>query len=794
MSKLRQIVDWLEDRGYWGLVITVLVIGVVTLSYTYEKRYEARTSGNTFGYYSQLEFFFIDLRHRLSFDPDAADEDIVVVTITETALDRYKQYFGRWPWPRRVMANVVDYLSQADSIMLDIGFIEPSGREVQPDRAKAWRQRVRRAFESADESPRKTKQYLRAVFEDLGTFAESGDEALGKSLKKSGPAFTAAWFVEVSTETPPKDELRAIESLLESYGYGLDGNRKIIPTSSFMTVPIDSVLDNSYGLSHISFTPDPDGPARRFYPFYGIRAFPEADFNPDRPYLPILGMAGALEATGFDPGESSFRIENNTLTIGNLEVPLDRKGRALIRYNGGLRPRDSHFSSYTEVPVETILGQIYRDGENASIEPDFFEGKKVLVGSTATGAHDLRTTPFSAQEAGVAIHANILDMFLNNEFLHPIQTRDTVLTVVLWTTAVGLLATFLSPLMALVLTVLLTVLLLVMGFGLFNQGYLINLSAPLLSSYVTYGLVTIYNLVFEQRKRRQIRNAFESYLTASVMEEVLEEPDELELGGERRQITVLFSDIAGFTSFSEGKTATEVASVINEIMTELTECVFRYEGVLDKYIGDELVAEFGIVSAEPSNHARRACLAACDMRERITKLQEEWREQGDSVMEVRIGIHTGYAATGNMGSQQLFDFTAIGDNVNLGSRLEGANKHYDTRSMISEDTYEQVRDDVEVRELDRLIVKGKDEPITVYELLGRKNRVDSETLDLRDGFEEALETYRRRDWQEAINRFQELQKQFPEDGPTTIFLDRAREFRENPPPDDWNGVYRLTKK
>ncbi|MFB6346519.1 MAG: CHASE2 domain-containing protein [bacterium] len=794
MQVVNRIIGWFEDHGLWGLIITIIVMSTVCVTYTLEKRYEKTAQGNEFGYYSTLEFPFIDYRHRFFYDPARADDDIVIVTITETALDRYKSVYGRWPWPRSLMADVVNFLGHADSVMLDIGFINPSGKEVRPRKAKRWLQQIKRAFKLAQKKPMRSLPYLKSVHDDLNSLAVSGDRSLGKALKQQGRSFTATWFVDVASGHPPESELNRIDRALSRHGYRIPDDWGLIPKSSFVAVPIEPVLDQSYGLAHISFTPDPDGPARRFYPFYGIKSFPEAGFTPDRPFLPILGIAGALEEMGLEPGRSSVTVEQGNLKVGNLEIPLDEKGRALIRYKGGLKPRNSRFNSYREVPIERIIAQLRNETGRQQISPEFFKGKKVLVGSTATGAHDLRATPFSAQEAGVAIHANILDMMLNNDFLHPIRTIDTIMTVLLWTSAVGVIATLLSPMIALVLTVLVTTLLVVMGFGLFSQGYLINLSAPLLSSYTTYGLVTIYNLVFEQRKRRQIRNAFESYLTASVMEEVLEDPDELELGGERREITLLFADIAGFTNFSEGRTATEVASVISDIMTELTECVFRYEGVLDKYIGDELVAEFGIVSAEPGNHPRRACMAAVDMRERIHKLQEQWREEGGEVLELRIGIHTGYAATGNMGSEQLFDFTAIGDNVNLGSRLEGANKKYGTRSMISEDTYDNVQDDVEVRELDKITVKGKDQPVRVYELLGRKGEVGQDQMELKERFEEALEKYRQQEWEDAIEQFEALRQDFPDDPVADVFLERCQQYQDEPPPEDWDGVHRMKTK
>lgn len=791
---LRAVPRWFEENGLWGLVITFLVLMTVSLSYLVEKRYEAQKPGNEYGYYSRLEFPLIDMRHRLLYDSKKADEDIVVVTITETALERYKSDFGRWPWPRDVVARLVQYLGEADSLLIDIGFMEPSGREVEPRMALRMRKLVRTANKLKNRDPETATKYLKSVDQQLQHYASAPDQQLASSLSENGPAYTATWFVDVAGGQLPDAKRKKMGTIASNFGYERNGPSDILPTFSYATPPIDPVLENSHGLAHISFTPDPDGPARRFSPFLGLDLPGEDSFKPDQAYLPILGLAGALEDQGITPEEGSFRVTEDRFEVGKWSVPLDRKNRILIRYRGGLKPRDSRFSSYREIPVETIIDRIKGEGTGNAPNPVFFRGKKVLIGSTAAGAHDLRATPFSAQEAGVAVHANILDMFLNNDFLHPIETRDTILTVALWTAAVGVIATVLSPLVALILTFLLTMLLVVMGFGLFNQGYLINLSTPLLSSYLTYALVSVYNLTFEQRKRRQVRNAFESYLAPSVMEEVLQDPDALELGGERREITVMFADVSGFTSFSEGRTATEVASVIGDVMTALTECVFRYDGVLDKYIGDEMVAEFGIVPGEPDGHQRRAVQAACDMIERLKKLQDQWREEGREVLDLRIGLHTGPAATGNMGSEQLFDYTAIGDNVNLGSRLEGANKKYGTRCMISEETYSQVEDLVDVRELDKIIVKGREEPVTVYQLLGRTGEVNEEWLERRDRFEEALEHYRNREWDEAIERFETLTEEFPDDEPSRVMLERTRQYRDDPPPEDWNGAFRLTSK
>ncbi len=787
-QKFEDLIKFISEKKLWGLVITCLLIGLFSLGYYVEyNRPEIKV-------FQRFEYPLIDLRHRLLFDLDAADDDILIITITENSLKRYQDVFGGWPWPRNVWAEVVKFLRKADSVLLDIGFIEPSGSEVYPDEARRVNQVLQAALQNQDKNPAVSQRYFKILRQWINEYSKSPDVYFGRSLQKYGPVITATWFSEIKGGKLPAEKLAKFKQIMSRFGYGLRGDPGPVPFNSYVTPPVDPVVSGSYGLAHISFTPDPDGPARRFSPFIGLKSPFWSNYRPDKPLLPILGLAGALAAENLPPGESSIKVSDSYIEIGEQQVPLDREGKVLIRYKGGISPENSPYSTYNVIPIEKIIEQLLDDSSSEGPSPDFFAGKKILVGSTATGAHDLRATPFSAQEAGVAIHANILDMFLNNDFLKPIQLWDTILLIVIWTLAVGTVATFLSPVIALIITVLLSLLLVVMGFGLFDQGYVINLSAPLLSLYTTYGLTTMYNLVFERQKRRQVRQTFQQYLTASVMEEVLKDPDKLELGGERREISVLFADIAGFTTFSEGRTATEVARVINKILTEMTECIFRYEGVLDKYIGDEMVAEFGIIPVEPPEHAARAVKAAIDMRTRMKELREQWRQEGHPLLQLRIGVHTGEAATGNMGSEALFDYTALGDNVNLGSRLEGANKQYDTLSMISEDTYRYVKDLAVVRELDKIIVKGKDEPVTVYELIGRQGRVEAGELDLVERFEEGLKLYRQQRWEEAIDIFESILSDFPEDGPSKVFRDRAREFIKEPPPEDWDGVYRLTTK
>ncbi len=773
-DRFSEFIEWIGSNKLWGLVISLIVLFTLGLAYYYEVE---RTETHLF---RRVEYPLIDLRHRMMARPDRVGEDIVVIGITEESIFRYSDELGRWPWPRQIMAYMFQYLSQADQVLVDIGYWEPSKTEITPSQAlqmyqnmKAIRQRIVRAGRFP------VNDYDRLMNRVLN-FSENDDIKLARGTAAANVYHSLIFDFQMQVR-PSKRSLREYRQLTSSYGYKISG-REVFPRVPTGTIPIPPLLETSAGFGHINFIPDPDGPARRFAPFLGFRDPSDTPGYFKRPYLPMLGLAGILP----DPASENIEVRGRTLYIGDeYQVPLDRDGNILIKYRGGS-------NIFKMIPIEDILKAPLEE-KKTKYPPEWFKDKKVLIGATASGLFDLRSTPFTAIEPGVNIHANILDMFMKKDFLYPIRTRHVLIAAAVLTILTGLITGFSGPIIAFVLTALLSILYFVIGLGLFQHGYLINLSLPLICAGSSYVLATVYNLVFEKKKARQIRQAFEHYLTSSVMEEILKDPDKLQLGGERREITVMFGDIAGFTTFSEGRSATEVARVINEILTRLTRCVFDYQGVLDKYIGDALVAEFGIIPVEPGHHARRACYAAIDMRREIEKLHEEWEKSGTPLLDFRIGLHTGWAATGNMGSEILFDYTALGDTVNLGSRLEGANKVYGTKMMISEPTREQAGDKIVTRRLDSIIVKGKEEPIAVYELIGRQGEVADEKIELIKKYERAFNLYSRREFEKAHELFEDILSDH-DDPPSCVFLKKTEELLDNPPPVDWQPVTKLTAK
>jgi len=423
----------------------------------------------------------------------------------------------------------------------------------------------------------------------------------------------------------------------------------------------------------------------------------------------------------------------------------------------------------------------------------------VLIGATATGIGDLRATPFGGTNyPGVEIHANIIDNILNDRFLKR-DARSASIDVLL-------IFTFGIPLgiwMALVqprwmwLGAGLLIPLVAVDYGAFLRGWWLNFTVPAMTLLGNVLLVSLYRVLIEEKEKRKVRTAFGQYLSPEVIRRLLVNPQLVD--PKKTNVTVMFSDIRGFTSISEKLDAQELALFLNQYLSDMTRIVFRYQGTLDKYIGDAVMAFWG-APFEEEGHAIRACNAALDMMERVRELQKEWEAQGKPRLEIGIGLNTGIASVGNMGSSLRYGYTALGDSVNLSSRLEGLNKDYGTHIIVNETTYRAVKGDGFVfRELDLMRVKGKSQPVTIYQLLGRPADFaangSSETLRSQlEIFGRARELYRNRQWKSAQNAFRDFLEKWPMDGPSRIYVERCREYIAVEPPADWDGVFVMTHK
>jgi adenylate cyclase len=470
----------------------------------------------------------------------------------------------------------------------------------------------------------------------------------------------------------------------------------------------------------------------------------------------------------------------DSIKIGNITIPTDDHGRLLVNYMG---------------PEKTFPHYSIADIIKGRLPAETFRNKIVLVGATAVGIYDLRVTPFSAAYPGVEIHANVIDNILHQNFL--LYSSFIRLLDIIAIIAFGLIIGFVVPrlkavtgIFAFLVSIGAFIAINLFVFSQFNIW--MNLTYPLLTMIAIYFGVTIYRYVTEEREKKKIRGAFQYYLTASVINEMLKDPTKLKLGGDKKDLSVLFSDIRGFTTISEKLTPEELVHLLNEYLTAMTDIVFKYDGMLDKYMGDAIMAVFGAPLDQP-DHAKRACLTALDMLSELHRLQKKWQDEGKPVLNIGVGINSGDMVVGNMGSEMRFDYTVMGDMVNLGSRLEGINKEYGSNIIFSEFTYNAVKDSMCCRELDMVRVKGKKMPVKIYELLGEK-KDESKWKEFISTFEQGLVLYRASQWDEAIATFQKVLAIRPEDGASLMYIERSKNLKENPPPAPWDGVFTMTRK
>lgn len=552
--------------------------------------------------------------------------------------------------------------------------------------------------------------------------------------------------------------------------------------------PLPEIAAASPILAHANQAPDGDGTVRRAPLFIRV----------DDQDIPSLALAGAARFLR-RPQVTDGPIQDGHIPLAGRQIPVDDDTNMLVNYLGG--PSDpSRPSAITEVSYVDVL--------RGEVPPSVFEGKIVMIGVTALAFADDYWTPPSIKERmdGVEIHANAIETILRGDFLTDAPDILTTASIYLAALLAGMALVVLPLFAALTVTLLGLAAYLGLAFTFFdatqfqNQigpvtvpSYLLNLFYPPISLAFSFGGVMIYRIVFEQRQQRALRGALSQYLSPDVMEEVAADPEAVKLGGEKREMTVFFSDLRGFTSYSETIDPEELVLVLNQYLTEMTDVIFHHQGTVDKYMGDAIMAFWGAPRPQP-DHARRACSTALDMMRDLGILNQHWQAEGRQKLDIGVGINTGPMTVGNMGSQRRLDYTVMGDAVNLASRLEGLNKEYGTNIIVSDSTLSGVGDEFVTRFLDLVIVKGRSTPVGVYELVGRTGELSEEKLQSLVAYDEASRRYRARDWLGAAAKYQEVLRLNHTDPPAALYLERCQALLSDPPPSDWDGVYVMTHK
>ena len=508
----------------------------------------------------------------------------------------------------------------------------------------------------------------------------------------------------------------------------------------------------------------------------------------EHPELPLIQVGNKLGIN---------RLENIKYGVGII--------RDLIR-QGGVKAEDHPLYFEDLITSAGLHGD--QESDRIITEEDF-DGTIFFYGLTATGTHDLNPTPFGPREAMLGAHVNVFNTIVTRNFLTHIPKWANIVIMIAFGLLIGFLVPRLKALPGAALIIGILVLYMVVAFLVFaKSGIWIDALGPITTLVLGYLSITLYNYVQKEKEKEFVEGAFGHYLDPQVIANIVDNPDLLgQLGGDARVMTAFFSDVASFSAISENLTPVELVETINEYLTEMCEIIADHNGTIDKFEGDAVVAFWGAPMLQ-EDHAENAVRASIEMQLRMIDLRKKWEDEGTMLelrkkwaadgrgtfFSVRIGVNTGEMVVGNMGSKTRVDYTMLGDAVNLAARLEGAGKAYRVTTMISESTYLITRSFIEARELDSIRVVGKEEPVRVYEVLGRKGEVDPLKMQILDLFADGVSKYRERKWDDAIILFEEGLKIDPDEGPCAVYIDRCKAFHAAPPPEDWDAIHDLFEK
>jgi adenylate cyclase len=705
-----------------------------------------------------LELKLYDLKFRFR-GPIPASQQVAILAIDDDSL----KSVGRWPWSREDIARLLARLKQAGPrvFSLDIIFAEKEQTTSYQALKNLSDDLARRGV-----SP----EILKLL--DVEKKRADVDHRLAEVIGQGCPTILGFFFRSLGGKSGGVDLEKLMgSSFLRASTYNVvrlrDTTSSQVPLVSAGGIErnLPEISQAAAGDGYFNMIPDPDGT---------VRWFPMAVLYGGEFFAP-MSLVTLSHAGGKIPMAITLsRWGVDEIRLGRQTVPVDRYGRMLINYLGG------------QGIIPTYSAQ---DLLNGTLPADALKDKVVVVGATAVGIYDLRVTPFSGTFPGVEVQATIMDNMLRGNFIRtpPFALIIMLLILVALAVILGLLLPRLSAAWALISTLIIMEGYVGINYVLFTrQGLQLELFYPLVLIVLIYLGVTMQRFLAEERERERIRKTFESYVAPAVVQEMLKHPEQLRLGGERREISVLFTDIRGFTSMSENLDPEALVKLLHDFLNPMSNIIINQGGTIDKYMGDAIMALFGAPLVQ-KDHPRLACRAALEMVASLEALNQTWTEQGRPPLKVGVGVNTGPVAVGNMGSDRLFDYTAIGDNVNLASRLEGLNKYYGTNILISDTTAQALKNGFLLRDIDFVKVKGKAQAARIYELLG-EGEPNPELARFLELYHRALALYRGRHWHESMDAFALALEGNPGDATCQRYLTLAQKHHETPPADDWEAV------
>lgn len=708
-------------------------------------------------YVDDMENLLYDTRVRLT-APRGQDERIVIVAIDEASL----QTQGHWPWTRDKLALLVTRLFDYNVAVIgfDVLFAERD-ESADVDLLRAL------ANDPDDEAFVERLNELEPLLDRDRMFAEA---------LTSGPVILGFYFdtneqTAFETGSLPLPAFDFHESMADVI---------FLPRAKGFSSALPVLMDTAYSGGFIN-NPliDEDGVVRRapLLHEYNLSAYESLSMAIAATYFNDITLPVFVDASSwmgdYPPLEG--------LELAGRPIPIDPQGAVLVPYRG---PR----GSFPYVSANDVINDTIED-------PSVLDGAIVLVGATAPGMEDLRSTPFGSIYPGVEVHANIVSGILDSSFRwEPAYTAAAeMITVAAFGLLTALVLPILSPLVATGAFALL--LLAALGVNLYMwqvELHVLPLAITLFTLIGIYTLNMVFGYLFETRSRSQMDSLFGQYVPPDLVKEMSRDPEHYSLASEKLELSVLFTDIRGFTTISEGLDAAELSELMDQYLTPMTRIVHESKGTIDKYIGDAVMAFWG-APLRDSHHAARAVGAGLEMLAALGHLNKDFAKHGWPEIKIGVGINTGQMSVGNMGSEFRRAYTVLGDAVNLGSRLEGITKQYGVSFIVSETTAGHAPEYF-YRELDCVRVKGKAEPVTIYEPLGMKDQLSETTIEDVKLFQSALRHYRSQDWDAAENILKELLSVEPDTYLFTLYLERIAIFRENPPEQDWDGVFTYMTK
>ena len=680
---------------------------------------------------------------------------VVIVDIDEASL----KAIGQWPWPRTTIADLVTQITQLGAVAIGFDIIFPEPDRMSPAIAE-------RSFRGIDAE-------TRAKLDSL----PSNDEALAEAIRHSRVVIGQAGAAAPELKT-------AADAALQT-GFAVRGPdpRQYLVTFAGLLRNVPVIEQAAAGRGLFSIDPESDGIIRR------VPVIMTAQGN----LVPSLSMEMLRVVTG--SSAILVRVDQagvQSVAVPGLEVPTDRNGQFWVHFN--------HHDPERYVSAKDVL--------QGNVPPERLAGKLVLIGTSAIGLLDLKTTPLDAAIPGVEVHAQILESVLSKSSLvNPNYAIGAELALaVLFGLAIIVAAPMLPASIVIVLGGCLIAGLIGLSLYLFvEHNLLIDFTYPLISSWLIYLVLTFVNYFREQKQRRQIRSAFGYYLSPHMVEQLARSPEKLVLGGEERRMTILFSDVRGFTTISEHykDDPQGLTRLMNRFLTPLTNAIIERKGTIDKYIGDAIMA-FWNAPVDDEEQEANACEAALEMLLRAETLNGELKREAETnggvymPLRIGIGLNTGPCVVGNMGSDFRFNYSVLGDTVNLASRLEGRTKDYRIPVVIGSRTAEGAKRKFAVMEIDLIMVKGKKQPEAMFTVLGRSEvEADPRCQELRATNAQMLGRFRKQQWDDAIDliaRCRKFANGFDLSGLYDMYQERIELYRAQPPGSDWDGVYEAETK